>query len=304
MIDVAGYGASSIDLVYLLPAYPAPEGPLSKLRVISHSLQPGGQTATAMAACAALGLRAAFLGATGHDAHGALVREALAARGVDLSHAVIADAPQPHAVILLAEGQAERIVLWHRDANVEANLFPVEYSRLGAAAGGARLLHVDDTDEAGAIAAARVARAAGRLVTTDIDRLTERTKELLALATHPVLAEHVPAALTGEPDLPRALRRLRALTPAPIVVTRGAQGAVALDGDAIVETAGFRVEAVDTTGAGDVFRAGFIAALLDAQPLDAAMRFANAAAAVSCTRHGAMASVPSRADVDALLRKS
>lgn len=297
MIDVAGYGASSIDLVYILPAYPSPEGPLSKLRVISHGLQPGGQTATAMAGCAALGLSAAFLGATGDDAHGALVREALASRGVDLSYAAVIDGPQPHAVILLAEGQAERIVLWHRDAK----FIPDEYSRLNTAAGGARLLHVDDTDEAGAIAAATIARAAGRLVTTDIDRVTDRTKELLALATHPVLAEHVPSALTGDADLARALRALRRITQAPIVVTRGAQGAAALEGDILVEAPGFRVEAVDTTGAGDVFRAGFIAALLEAQPLAAAMRFANAAAAASCTRHGAMASVPSRAAVLALL---
>ena len=300
MFDVAGYGASSIDLVYLVPAYPSPDGPRSKLPVISHSLQPGGQTATAMAGCAALGLRAAFLGATGNDAHGARVREALAARGVDLSHADVVDAPQPHALILLAEGHAERIVLWHRDAKFIRD----EFSRLRAGASGARLLHVDDTDEAGSIAAAREARAHGRLVTTDIDRLTDQTKDLLALATHPVLAEHIPAALTGQADLSRALLGLRAITQAPIVVTRGAQGAIALDGDAIVEAAGVRVDAVDTTGAGDVFRAGFIAALLDAQPLPAAMRFANAAAAASCTRHGAMAGVPSRAEVEAILRKT
>jgi sugar/nucleoside kinase (ribokinase family) len=300
VFDVAGYGASSIDLVYVLPAYPAPEGPLSKLPIQSHTLQPGGQTATAMAGCAALGLRAAYLGATGSDARGALVRDALSARGVDISHAAILEAPQPYAVILLAEGQAERIVLWHRDPKFSRD----EYSRLVAAASGARLLHVDDTDEPGAIAAAREARARGRLVTTDIDRLTDRTKELVALATHPVLAEHIPAQLTGEPDVARALRALRALTPAPIIVTRGAAGAVALDRDTIVEAPGFRVGAIDTTGAGDVFRAGFITALLDAQPLAMAMRFANAAAAASCTVRGAMASVPSRADVEKILREA
>lgn len=297
MFDVAGYGASSIDLVYTLPAYPSPEGPLSKLPIQAHSVQPGGQTATAMAGCAALGLRAAFLGATGNDAHGALVRDALTARGVDLSHAPIIDAPQPYAVILLASGHAERIVLWHRGAK----FIPVEFSRLGEAA---RLLHVDDTDEEGSIAAAREARARGRFVTTDIDRVTGHTKTLLGLATHPVLAEHVPAALTGEPDLFRALRALRPITQAPIIVTRGAQGAVALEGDAIVEAPGFRVDAVDTTGAGDAFRSGLIAALLEGQPLAAAMRFANAAAAASCTRLGAMASVPSRADILAVLRQS
>lgn len=291
MFDVAGLGVSAIDLVYVLPVYPAPEGPLSKLPIHSHFVSPGGQTATAMAGCAALGLRAAFLGATGNDAHGAIVREELTRRGVDISHAVILDGPQPYSIILLAEGRGERIVLWRRQPGT---FNPVDYSRL-------KLLHVDDIDIQAAIAAATQAREAGRLVTTDIDQVTGQTKELIQAATHPILAEHVPGALTGEADLARALRRLRPLNAGPIVVTRGAQGAVALDGEDLIAVPGFQVDAVDTTGAGDVFRAGFIAALLDRAPLKAMLRFANAAAAISCTRRGAMASVPTRDEVERAL---
>ena len=296
MIDVAGFGASSIDLVYVLPAYPAPDASRSKLPIQSHFISPGGQTATAMAACAALGLRAAFLGATGDDANGTRIRDGLTGHGVDLTHSPIGG-PQPYAVILLVEGQAERIVLWHRP---EFN--PVELPRSGAIIEDARLLHVDDTDIDGAIAAATIARAAGRLVTTDIDRATDRTRELIALATHPVLAEHVPSLLTGEPDLERGLRRLRSLTPATIIVTRGVDGAVALDGDTVIDAPGFRVDAIDTTGAGDIFRAGLIAALLDGERLRDAMRFANATAAASCRRAGAIASVPTRDEVEEVLR--
>ncbi len=300
MIDVAGVGASSIDLVYALPAWPLPDGPLAKLPIQSHVVSPGGQTATAMAACAALGLRASFLGATGSDAHGALIRRELERRGVDISHAQVTGGAQPYAVILLVEGRGERIVLWHRDAE----FIPVELSRLRGVIEQARLLHVDGTDEESAIAAARIARAAGRLVTTDIDRVTVLTKDLLAVATHPVLAEHVPALLTGEPDLAGALQALRRITPAPIIVTRGAAGAMAIDGDTLIDVPGFSVEAVDTTGAGDIFRAGLIAALLDAAPLRDAMRFANAVAAASCRTRGAIASVPTRDDIEILLRGS
>jgi sugar/nucleoside kinase (ribokinase family) len=297
MIDVAGVGASSVDLVYTLPAYPAPEGPLSKLPIQSHFIACGGQTATAMAGCAALGLRAAFLGATGNDAHGARLRDELARRGVDITHTRTLDGPQPYAVILLAEGHGERIVLWRREAAKAGG----ELS--ASAIQGARLVHVDDVDEEDAIAAATLARKAGRLVTTDIDRVTGSTRALIGLATHPILAEHVPAALTGEADLSRALRRLRDLGTGPLIVTRGASGAMALDGDTLIESAGFQVEAVDTTGAGDVFRAGFIAATLEQQPLRDALRYANGAAAVSCTRRGAFDSVPARDEIGNLLRK-
>lgn len=294
MLDVIGVGVSAVDLVYVLPAYPQPEGPLSKQQVQSHTVSAGGQTATAMAGCAALGLRAAFCGWIGHDASGALVRDELTRRGVDVSHAVTLDAPQPYSIILLADGAPERIVLWSRQP---ATSSPADFSGLDA-----RVVHVDDIEIDAALAAARHARQSGRLVTTDIDQTGERTRELLQLATHPILAEHVPEALTGEKDLPRALRRLRDLTAAPIVVTRGSRGAIALEGDDVIDAPGFPVPAVDTTGAGDVFRAGFIAALLEGHDLPGMLRFANAAAAVSCTRRGAMASVPSRDDVKALLR--
>ncbi len=301
-VDVAGFGASAVDLVYVLPAYPTPDGSLAKLPIQAHFISSGGQIATAMAGCAALGLRAAFLGLTGNDAHGARIREELARRGVDVSEGTIANAPQPYSVILLAEDQGERIVLWHRDP--DAKFTPDDVSRTAPAIARARLLHVDDVDLQASLAAARVAREAGRMITTDIDRVTEHTAELIRVATHPILAEHVPAKLTGEADLVCALRKLRALNDGPLVVTRGAQGAIALEGDTVIEAPGFRVHAVDTTGAGDVFRAGFITALLEGRPLADVLRFANATAASSCTRRGAIAGVPSRAEVEQMLRQA
>jgi sugar/nucleoside kinase (ribokinase family) len=297
MHDVAGVGASSVDLVYRLPSFPAAGGAHSKLPIETHAISCGGQTATAMAGCATLGLRAAFLGATGNDAHGARVRAALTARGVDISEATLADGPQPYAVILVAGG--DRIVLWHRDES--ANVSPSRITRASSTVLGARLLHLDDVDIDASLAAAGIARQAGRFVTTDIDRVTTGTTELIHLATHVIVAEHVPELLTGERDLVRALRMLRELNAGPIIVTRGAAGAIALDGDTVIEVPGVGVDAVDTTGAGDIFRAGFIASLLAGRALRDSIRFANAAAAVSCTRHGAIDAVPTGEEVREVL---
>jgi sugar/nucleoside kinase (ribokinase family) len=97
------------------------------------------------------------------------------------------------------------------------------------------------------------------------------------------------------------MERLGRRHPGPICVTLGAGGAVLLAAGRLHRVAGWAIDAVDTTGAGDVFRGAFITALLDGQaPLDI-LRFANAAAAVSCTRAGALGGVPCRADVEALL---
>jgi sulfofructose kinase len=107
--------------------------------------------------------------------------------------------------------------------------------------------------------------------------------------------------LTGFDDTEAALRALRKMFDNLLVVTMGDQGASALDGDRYYHEPAFPVHAVDTTGAGDVFRGGFIYALVHGQPIDEALRIANAAAAVSCTRLGALNGVPTLAEVHALL---
>ncbi|MBI4478333.1 MAG: hypothetical protein HY654_14255, partial [Acidobacteria bacterium] len=98
-----------------------------------------------------------------------------------------------------------------------------------------------------------------------------------------------------------ALRALRPIHSGILCVTLGARGAMALEGDRLFHLPAFAVRAVDTTGAGDVFRGSFIHGYLNGWPLETTLRFANAAAAVSCTRLGAMSSVPSLDEAEWLL---
>ena len=250
-----------------------------------------------MAACSAFGLRAAYVGTFGSDDHGQRIRQALTGALVDISFAVAREAPNRHAVILVGERNGDRTVVWHRDPALvlEARDVP------GVVIAGARLLHVDDLDEDAAIAAARIATRAEIPVTSDIDRVTPRTLELIALSTAPILSAHVPSALTGEHDPEGALRKLSTGHPGWLCVTLGASGAMLLEGDRLHSVPAFAIDAVDTTGAGDVFRAGFIYGLLQRQRPDRILRFAAAAAALSCTREGAMASVPALHEVERLL---
>ncbi len=295
--DVVGIGANSVDFVNLLPAVPQPHGPHAKMRIHRQIISCGGQMTTAMACCARLGLRAKYVGITGTDENGRRIRAEMAHHHVDMTDSVIRDVPNQFAVIIVDESTGERIVLWDRDERLalRPREIPVDAIRAG------RLLHVDDVDQGAAIDAARVAREAGVRATSDIDRLTDRTEELVAAVTIPIFAEHVPLALTGQSDAESALRALRKRHDGLLCVTLGAQGALCLDGDRAVHSPGFAVHAVDTTGAGDVFRGGFIYATLQGWPIDHVLRFANAAAAVSCTRLGALAGIPSLADVETQL---
>ena len=294
--DVLGVGENSVDHVYRLPHLPG-DGPASKIRIAAHARRAGGQVATTLSACAALGLSAAYAGVFGEDADGRFARVALEQSGVDLRHALTRQAPNRYAVILVAAGSGERIVLWDRDAAMSMRPDEVTPAMVSAA----RLVHVDAVDEAVSIHVARMARDAGVPVTSDIDAVTDRTRELMAAVTVPVFAEEVPAALTGEPDLERALRVLRREHDGLLFVTRGAKGAVLLAGDQFYEQPSFPVQPVDTTGAGDVFRAGVIYGVLRGDAPEAVLRFATAAAALSCTREGALGSGPTLAEVNELL---
>ncbi len=296
VFDVVGVGANSVDFVYRLPGLPSLQGADAKLRVTAHSVSCGGQVATALATCARFGLRAAYVGAVGDDDNGRRVMSALQTQGVDLSHVVRRHAPNQFAAILLDDRTGERIVLWDRPGELALTEADLPAPAITAA----RMLLVDDVDPRASLRAAQMAAAAGVPTATDLDHLTDETEPLIRLVSHPIVAEHVPEALTGEADLERALRKLRRLNPGPLTVTIGARGSVTLDGDRFVHVEAFDVRAVDTTGSGDVFRGAYIFGVLHGLDVETRLRWANAAAAVSCTRHGALRSVPTLADVQAL----
>jgi sugar/nucleoside kinase (ribokinase family) len=243
-----------------------------------------------------MGLRAKYIGASGTDDNGRRVRAELTRRGIDMVDAVIRDVTNQFAVIMVDEHAGERIVLWDRAEGLLLRPRELPPEVLAAA----RVVHVDDVDQEASIMAAEIARGAGRIVTSDIDRITPRTEALVSAVTIPIFAEHVPAALTGEGDVERALRKLRGLNDGLMCVTLGPRGAVGLDGDDFYHEPAFTVDAVDTTGAGDVFRGALISALLKGESSRDAMRFANAAAAISCTRLGAINGVPSYDEAAAL----
>jgi sugar/nucleoside kinase (ribokinase family) len=297
--DVVGVGCNSVDYVYRLPASPKADSPTAKLRISSHERMFGGQMATAMAACVGFGLKAAYIGTAGDDDNGQLIVGELGQRGVDISHVLTRECSNRFAVITVDETSGERIVLWDRDDRLNLTSAEVDPAVIRAA----RLVHVDDEDQEAAITAASIARAAAVPVTSDIDRLTDRTAALIAAVSIPIFAEHVLPSITGESDVERGLRALRRSHSGMLCVTRGAAGATMLVGDQLVHAPGFEVKPVDTTAAGDVFRAAFIYALLNAYPPHDLLRFANAAAAIACTRSGAMASVPRLEEVWPLVRQ-
>jgi sulfofructose kinase len=286
--DVLGIGANSIDYVTVVPAFPRPEGWYSKMQIRRHLVTCGGQTATAMAVCARFGLRVRYIGAVGADENGQRVLADLPRHGVDASGVVTRDGRNQFAVIVIDGETGERAVLWDRDTSLALGEDDVPLDKIAAA----RVLHVDDVDQAAAIRAARHATSLGIPVTSDLDRMTDRTAELVDAVSYPIFADGLHEKLTGCADHEAALRRLCRPHHRALCITIGQHGAVALAADRFFHSPGFKVEAVDTTGSGDVFRGGFIYSLLQGWDIERTLRFANAAAALACTGLGAMAGIP------------
>lgn len=148
------------------------------------------------------------------------------------------------------------------------------------------------------------ARRRGIPVIVDVDRAMSLREGLLNASSHLVFSSEPLQETADVSDDAQALKKIAKLTPSFLAGTRGARGTIWLDeNQAIQETPAFPVHTVDTLGAGDVFHGAFALAITEGQELRQALRFASAAAALKCTRHGGAFAAPQRIEVEELLKQ-
>ena len=304
--DVLCVGLVCVDLLLAVPHHPAPD---EKLRATSRLIAPGGPAAVAAAQIARLGGRAAFaglIGDQGTDPFAPLLRNAFAAAGIDHSALrSLAGFETPLAAILV-KPDASRAVLSHRPeppAPTSPSPFTVPADTPPFPA--ARVLLTDGHRPGWNAALHRHARATGAPLVLDAGSLSPSVRELAALADPVVASEACArAALDGadpaapEADLPRALG---AGADAVVVATLGPRGAVWWRDGRRGRCPAFRIEAVDTTGAGDAFHGAYALGLARGMAFDDLLRFASAAGALACTRPGAWPALPDATELAALL---
>ena len=166
----------------------------------------------------------------------------------------------------------------------------------------ARALHVDGLETAAATLAASWARSAGIPVIADLDELYPGVEELIANVDYLIVSRDFPTHLTGERNLEQALRQLKSRYGCTVTATTlGQDGVLAWDGANFHLRPAYRVPVADTTGAGDIFHAGFIYGLLQGWPLSRQLDFACAAAALNCTAAGARGGIGSVEAIESLM---
>jgi sulfofructose kinase len=294
MVDLVGVGLNATDTLIPLASFPA-RG--SKVEYTNASVMPGGQAATTVIACQTWGMSTRYVGKIGDDDAGRLHRTAFSTAGVDAQLIEVGGAASPQSLILV-DGGGERTVLCRRDERLL--LQPEDLDRAWIMQ--ARALHVDGYETAAATQAAHWARAARIPVIADLDELYTGVNDLIASVDYLIVSRDFPTRLTGEGNLEQALRRIQKRFGCKLAAaTLGPDGVLAWDGSDFHWHAAYRVPVADTTGAGDIFHAGFIYGLLQGWPLARQLDFACAAAALNCTASGARGGIQTAAAVENLM---
>ncbi len=295
--DIIGLGYTALDYLGVVPHLPALN---TKLELREFAIQGGGPSATAMVTARRLGATAAYIGKVGDDDFGRRMLDELRREGVDTSAVVVEEgATSQFAFIMVDAASAARTILWTRGSVSRLRPEEVDMHLVSSARG----LFIDDLEPSAALAAATHARARGIPVLIDAGSVRPGVRELLPHCDYIIASEQFARRISGDSDPRRALHALQSFGPKACAVTLGERGCVALAGGDIVESPGFRVHAVDTTGAGDVFHAAFLFAVLQGWDLERCCVFSNAVAALKCRRLGGRAAIPTLAEALAFLRR-
>jgi len=294
LVDLVGVGLNATDTLIPLTKFPE-RG--SKVEYGQAVILPGGQTASAVMACQTWGLATRYVGKLGDDDAARLHCREFARAGVDARIIAAPHAASAHSLILVDSG-GERTVLCQR--NEQVLLRPEDLRREWIA--NARALLVDGFETAAAARAAHWAREAGIPVIADLDEMYDGVDDLAANVDYLIVSRDFPSRMTGERNLELALRKMKNRYGCLVTAaTLGADGVVAWDGERFHLRPAYCVDVVDTTGAGDIFHAGFIYGLLQGWPLPRRLDFACAAAALNCTRTGARGGIGPVSEVEKLI---
>ena len=293
-IDVVGIGINATDTIIRLPRFPALD---SKVEIISSEVMLGGQVASAIVACRRWGLRVRYVGKVGEDDAARRQIAQMAHEGVDAQWITARGCASQSAYILVDESSGERTVLWKRDSTIALTSGDLKREWVWDA----RILLVDGHDTEASATAARWAKEEKLEVVGDFDNRYPGVEAVLEHTDFPVTSKDFPERLTGERDLLKSLPAIaRRFKCRLIAATLGRLGVLAWDGSRFLLCPGFRVDAVDTTGAGDIFHGAFVYGLARKKPMEEILEFACAAAALNCMAPGARGHIAPLAEIEDL----
>ncbi|MCC7460523.1 MAG: carbohydrate kinase family protein [Proteobacteria bacterium] len=291
--DIVGIGRNSWDRILTVDNFPKPD---EKINVHGSSNQCGGQVANTIVAAAKLGAKTMYLGKFGDDAHGQAVRNALFKSNVDISEAkIIPGIPNQSAVIIVDQKNSTRNVFTLKNPKLDIHFKDFETSSYTDG----KILYLGGRSIEEIKSFAKNGKDKKCIIAVDLDDQHPESDELLShvsilFCPRSYLEQYVPGeSIQSRIKLLHERHNLQV-----ICCTLGAQGSIAFDGKQFYQKEAYKIQVTDTTGAGDVFQAGFLVALLQGKSVEECLQFANGVAALKCMHLGSQDGCPTLTEAE------
>lgn len=294
MTRIACVGIAVQDRIYSLASLPADAG---KYQANEYLETGGGPAATAAVAIARLGAEVDFIGRVGDDSCGQTLLHELAQWGVNTRHCRVFPGARSSQSAIFVDQQGERIIVNYPSPDLPQDadwLEDIDFSRYD-------MVLADVRWHDGTARAFTLARKASVPTLLDADVTPQDITPLVALADYAVFSTPGLTRMSGNKEPRPGLKQAAQQTDGTVCVTQGQEGTLWLNGDHFCHLPSFSVNVVDTTGAGDVFHGAMVLALAEKMPLEQAVRFSSAVAALKCTQPGGRAGIPNRDQTESFL---
>ena len=298
IMKIVGLGQCALDHSFVIDVLPEPD---TKKEVMQWEINGGGPVATALASLSRLGMDCTFHGVIGDDEAGIKIRASLESEHIHTTGLITR--PNSHsqaAFIAVEKATGKRTIFWKRPS-AEA-LRPDELPDDILA--GSDFLLIDGLMAEVSMHAVKKAKEKSVPVMLDAGRVRQGMIELAHVSDYVVCSEEFARGFcsdSGDFIPEKALQKMKAFEAKALTITLGSNGSFTLSGKEIFHTPAFRVDVLDTTGAGDVFHGGYIYGLLQNWELKDVTRFASACAALKCRKLGGRSGIPDLKEVENLL---
>jgi len=302
-MDVIGIGEVCIDWTAKVKRLPEPD---EKIFAEDYQLFVGGVTANFLTALSKLGGNVGFIGGVGKDQYGDMIIDALTRQGIDLSNLIRYEENRTAVNFVIVDEKGEKAII--QDKYLMENVPPPEFIDEKYIVS-AKAIHTTAIKVSSALKGFEIAKKYDLTTSFDLEKHVaeyglDSLKPILKLTDILMPNKLGIRSLTGEEDLVKAARKMLKLGPQIVVITLGSRGSMVVLKDDVIKVPAFKVNVVDTTGAGDEFNAAFIYGLvIRGWDYYKSSLFANAAAAIKCTKLGAQTGQPKYDEVIEFLRE-
>jgi len=306
-LDIIGLGEICIDWILKVNKFPEID---EKVFIRETGRFPGGVTANFVVGFARLGGKPGFIGGVGNDSYGEYLVNVLRSEGVDVSMVKMYENKSTAINFIIVDAEGNKVI--YQDPLLRDNVPDPDYitEELRRYIVSAKALHTTAIKLSTSIEASKIAKANGLTVSLDLEKHVvdayglEGLKPMLKLTDILMPNKLGIRTLTGKENLLEAAEDIMKYGPKMVVITLGEKGSMVVTRDKVVKVKAFKINPVDTTGAGDAFNAAFIYAhVIKGLSIEESSIVANAAAALKCLKLGAQTGMPRKHELHNFLKK-